>query len=91
MGKSGFFIDFQKFLKIDLEIIRTEEQMKPVPLIFDETSGKKNVARTTRSKVDFSQIFENVLPQFANFAPSARNLLSDVWRDPSPVKSPGSE
>ena len=57
MGKSGFFIDFQKFLKIDLEIIRTEEQMKPAPLLFDETSEKTSRARLG-AKSDFHDFLE---------------------------------
>ena len=38
MGKSGFFIDFQDFLKIDVEIIQCQEVLKPVLLLFSKSS-----------------------------------------------------
>ena len=36
-AKSGFFIDFQDFLKIDVEITQCQQALVPVLLLFDES------------------------------------------------------
>ena len=36
-AKSGFFIDFLDFLKIDVEITQCQQALKPVLLLFDES------------------------------------------------------
>ena len=38
VAKSGFFIDFQDFLKIDLEIMQCQEAFAPVILLISKSS-----------------------------------------------------
>ena len=36
-AKSGFFIDFEDYLKIDVEITQCQQALVPVLLLFDES------------------------------------------------------
>ncbi len=77
-AKSGFFIDFQDFLKINLEIMQCQEALIPVLLLFDESSKVPTyfyVVRFRRNEMKFNSIHMLILFGKISAFTSLRNDL----------------